>query len=100
MAISPGDFAGLLVTAGAVFGGLTLIRAWAKRIENQSKVPKVPAESAERMERLERAIDSIAVEVERISENQRFVTRLLAERGERAPAGALPQPGSSRGGTP
>lgn len=100
MAISPGDFAGLMFTTGAVAGGLILVRAWAKKIENQSKFPKQPAEAGERMERLERAIDSIAVEVERISENQRFVTKLLAERGERAPAGVLPQPGSSRGGTP
>ena len=99
MSISPGDFAGLMITTGAVSGGLILIRAWARKIENQSKLPKAPAESAERMERLERAIDSIAVEVERISENQRFVTKLLAERGERAPAGALPQPGQMPGGT-
>ena len=99
MQLSPGDFAGLLVTAGAVFGGLTLIKAWAKRIEGQSKLPKSSGESTERMERMERAIDSIAVEVERISENQRFVTKLLAERGERTSAGALPQQGSSRGGT-
>jgi len=30
-------------------------------------------------DRLERAVDAIALEVERISEGQRFVTRLLAE---------------------
>ena len=34
---------------------------------------------AQRMERLENAIDAVAVEVERISEGQRFVTRLLGE---------------------
>ena len=96
MAISPGDFAGLLVTAGGVAGGLTLIKAWAKKIENQSKLPKASPENGERMERMERAIDAVAVEIERISENQRFLTKLLSER---APAGALPQAGSSRGGT-
>ena len=47
-----------------------------------SKLPVLPAENAERMERMERAIDAVAVEVERISENQRFLTKLLAERGE------------------
>jgi hypothetical protein len=31
------------------------------------------------MERLENAVDAIAVEIERISEGQRFVTRLLTE---------------------
>ncbi|MBL8997809.1 MAG: hypothetical protein KJZ74_10090 [Gemmatimonadales bacterium] len=35
--------------------------------------------NAERLGRLETAVDSIAVEVERISEGQRFVTKLLAE---------------------
>jgi hypothetical protein len=44
-------------------------------------------ESAERLARLEHAVDAIAVEVERVSEGQRFVTRLLAEsRGQPAPA--------------
>ena len=34
---------------------------------------------AQRMERMENAIDAVAVEIERISEGQRFVTRLLGE---------------------
>jgi hypothetical protein len=34
---------------------------------------------AERIDRMENAIDSIAVEIERVSENQRFMTRLLTE---------------------
>ena len=36
-------------------------------------------ENNERMVRMEQAIDSIAIEIERVSEGQRFVTRLLAE---------------------
>jgi hypothetical protein len=36
-------------------------------------------EQAKRLERMEHAIDSIAIEVERVSEGQRFVTRILAE---------------------
>ena len=42
----------------------------------------------ERLTRLEQAVESIALEVERISEGQRFTTRLLTERtsAERAPA--------------
>ena len=39
-----------------------------------------PAENAERLARMEQAIDSIAIEIERISEGQRFVTRLMSER--------------------
>lgn len=40
-----------------------------------------PALGDDRMKRLEQAIDSIAVELERIGEGQRFVTKLFAERG-------------------
>jgi hypothetical protein len=51
--------------------------------------PAVPhaalTETAQRLERLEGAVDTIAVEIERISEGQRFVTKLLSE-GQRAPA--------------
>jgi hypothetical protein len=38
-----------------------------------------PDESARRLERLEQGVDAIAIEVERISEGQRFVTKLLSE---------------------
>ena len=34
----------------------------------------------ERLTRIEQAVDAIAVEVERMGEGQRFVTKLLAER--------------------
>lgn len=45
----------------------------------------VGAEDA-RLQRIEHALEAIAVEVERIAENQRFTTKLLSERtGSRAP---------------
>lgn len=47
--------------------------------------PAALTETAQRLERLEGSIDAIALEVERISEGQRFVTRLLSE-GQSAPA--------------
>jgi hypothetical protein len=39
-----------------------------------------PRAGNERLARIEQAIDAMAIEVERISEGQRFVTKLLAER--------------------
>ena len=39
----------------------------------------VPALGGERIDRMEAAIDTIAVEIERVSENQRFMTRLMTE---------------------
>jgi cell division protein ZapA (FtsZ GTPase activity inhibitor) len=44
--------------------------------------PRLDAEMHERMRRLEAAVDTVAIEVERISEGQRFVTKLLAERDQ------------------
>ena len=40
---------------------------------------QVPTIAAERIDRMEQSIDSIAVEIERVSENQRFMTRLMTE---------------------
>ena len=39
-----------------------------------------PPQAVERFDRIERAVESIAMDVERLSEDQRFTTRLLAER--------------------
>jgi hypothetical protein len=42
-------------------------------------------------EHIEQAIDAIAVEVERISEGQRFTTKLLTEKPERAGPSSPPR---------
>lgn len=39
-----------------------------------------------RLDRIEQSLDSVAVEIERVSEAQRFSARMLAERREGAPA--------------
>jgi hypothetical protein len=65
----------------------TLARAWVAR----GKAAKLSGDSAstpvadERFARLEQAVDAIALEVERISEGQRFTTRLLSEQARRSP---------------
>jgi hypothetical protein len=51
-------------------------------------VPAIVGETADRIGRLERSVDAIAVEVERISEGQRFVTKLLSEKTPALPAQA------------
>jgi hypothetical protein len=40
---------------------------------------------AQRLERMEQAMEAIAIEIERVSEGQRFVTRLLSEQRAGAP---------------
>lgn len=44
----------------------------------------------DRFHRLEDAVDTIAVEIERISEAQRFAAKLLVERGADAAQSSLP----------
>lgn len=62
---------------------LPLSIAWAKRIW-RGRSPAVTSqkvdELAPRMERLEHAVDAIAIEIERIAEGQRFVTKIFTER--------------------
>lgn len=57
--------------------------AWARRLMRRPLPAAEPAplikESAERLERLEHAVEAIAIEIERVSEGQRFVTRVLGE---------------------
>ena len=71
--------------------GFPFAVAFALRMVRRGQPPASPAsaELNERLERMEHAIDSIAVEVERISEGQRFTTKLLSER-ETESARALP----------
>ena len=47
---------------------------------------------APRLDRLEQAVDAIAIEVERIAEGQRFVTKVMAERPVWLPARSAPEP--------
>jgi hypothetical protein len=44
-----------------------------------------PALSEARLARIEQAVEAIALEVERISEGQRFTTKLLSEQSRPAP---------------
>lgn len=60
--------------------GLPLVIALGKKWQKEAERPKLPDDVAPRLERMEAAIDAIAIEVERISEGQRFTTRLLTER--------------------
>ena len=77
---------GFFTMVAIIFVGTPLARAYARKIGNQAVQPPVPPELQQRLEHMEQAIDSIAVEVERISEGQRFTTKLLADRQPEAAA--------------
>jgi hypothetical protein len=73
-----------IVAMGLVFTGLMLfplVVAWARRLWRKHAVTiALTPELGERLQGLEQAVESVALEVERIGEGQRFVTQLMAER--------------------
>ena len=73
-----GFFAGGFSALGlAIVVGFFLRRRWKRR--RPAARGELGADASPRLERLEHGMDAIAVEIERISEGQRFVTRLLSE---------------------
>lgn len=67
------------ITIAVIIIGLPLARAFARRMDRRTAGGQVPTEIASQIAHLNQAVDAIAVEVERISEGQRFTTRLLTE---------------------
>lgn len=80
--LAPGQVLALsIVFVVCVLGPLAIgfARTLWKRSSRPALPPAVFNEAAQRLERLEAAVDTIAIEIERISEGQRFVTKLLSE---------------------
>jgi len=64
---------------------LFLRRRW-KRRAVPARAGALDSDSSQRLQRLEQGMDAIAIEIERVSEGQRFVTRLLSESRGAEPA--------------
>ncbi len=66
--------------------GLPLARAFARRMDRRGVVTQAPLDLSPRLDRIEQAIEAVAIEVERISESQRYATKVMSElRGLPAP---------------
>ncbi len=91
---------GAFAAAIIVVLGVPLVKAYSRKIDGEAKNPRSPEEVTYRLERIEQAIEAMAIEIERISEGQRFTTRLLSEpRSDLAPRQSA-LVGSSPGGGP
>ncbi|HUQ80107.1 MAG TPA: hypothetical protein VM076_03155 [Gemmatimonadaceae bacterium] len=82
------------VTAIVISIGIPLIRAIVRRMDRQGSRPALPADTSDRLERIEQAIEAMSIEVERIAEGQRFVTRIMADKSQERVA--LPLRGDDR----
>ncbi|HEY7565996.1 MAG TPA: hypothetical protein VH762_00385 [Gemmatimonadaceae bacterium] len=73
----------LMIVIAALTAGVLILRpifkALGSRLERRSEQPAAIPDFAPRMDRIEQAIEAIAVEVERISEGQRYVTKQMHE---------------------
>ena len=70
----------MFITVGLTAIGYPIARALARSIEKRAELPRVPDEVSARLERMEATLEAVAEQVERVTEGQRFTTKLLAER--------------------
>lgn len=79
---------GFFTMCAVIVIGWPLARAFGRRMERRSDVPAAinPAVT-DQLQRIEQAVEAMSIEVERISESQRFMARLQSAASERV---ALP----------
>jgi hypothetical protein len=65
-------------TMAFIIVGLPLARAFARRMDRRGE-PASASQIAPRLDRIEQAVEAIAIEVERVSEGQRYTTKSIAE---------------------
>ena len=71
-----------MITSIVIILGIPLVIVHARKIWKRDSATQLTSSAStdHRLERIEQAIDAMAVEVERVAENQRFMTKLLSER--------------------
>jgi hypothetical protein len=69
----------LAIVAIVAGGAYRLLKMWLQRSERLSIPEADLQEIRDRLGQLQQAVDATAIEVERLSEGQRFTTKLLAE---------------------
>jgi hypothetical protein len=69
-----------LMTVAVIALGIPIIRAITRRFVDRPPVAAALSPDVEnRLERIEQAVEAVAIEVERISESQRYLTKLMVE---------------------
>ena len=74
------------VTIAVIAVGIPVARAWGRWLDRRGRASATAPETDERLTRIEQAIEAVAIEVERVSEGQRYTNRTISElRGLPAP---------------
>lgn len=81
----------LFLMIAVIAVGKPLARAFGSIIERRALRPSMPPEFGARLERIEQGIESVSIEVERISEAQRYLLKVQGSAPERV---ELPRSGS------
>jgi hypothetical protein len=72
---------GFFVMCAVMVIGWPLARAFGRRIERKAAEPAaLNPQMAEQLQRIEQAVDAMSVEIERISESQRYIAKLQSGR--------------------
>ncbi|MGH7648462.1 MAG: hypothetical protein ACREND_10120, partial [Gemmatimonadaceae bacterium] len=64
----------------AIFFVVPIARAFARRIDKKPMPSPLDKPLSEQLQRIENSVDSMAIEIERISEAQRYMARLQSDR--------------------
>ena len=78
---------GFFFMVAAIVIGFPLSRAFSRRLERGTHTASIAPAVSDQLQRIEQAVEAMALEVERISEAQRYLTKLQVAQAE---PGALP----------
>lgn len=67
---------GFFVMCAVMVIGWPIARAFGKRIERRGQTATLDAATSGQLQRIEQAVDAMSIEIERISESQRFMAKL------------------------
>jgi hypothetical protein len=67
---------GFFIMLAVIIIGWPLARAFGRRIERRADVPAADPVLAGQLQRIEQAVEAMSIEIERISESQRFMAKL------------------------
>ncbi len=73
-----------LIALVVIIVGWPISRAFGRRIERRGQVATLDSGTLEQLQRIEQAVDAMSIEVERISESQRFMARLQRDASSQA----------------